>query len=158
LCWCPVKIPQHDMETSYAAIVEFVRDNYNRKIVEVGVGHRARVAEKLKQTMPATEVLVTDTQEAVIRSYNRSGVRAIVDNIFSPSPQVYRGASLIYSLNPPIEIVPALENLAKNIGADLLVKPMSDEQDNFYNSSKWKRIVKQGLVVGWLLPKEHRSE
>src|SRR6058998_145105 len=138
-----MKILQPVSQMQYGAIVEFVRDNYNRKIVEVGVGHRVNVAEKLKETMPATEVLVTDTQESVIRSYNGSGVRAIVDNIFSPRLQVYQGASLIYSLNPPMEIVHALEKLAKDIGSDLLVKPMSDEQDIFYNSGKWKQIVKQ---------------
>lgn len=141
----------------YAAIVEFVKDNYNRKIVEVGVGQRVNVAEKLKETMPTTDVLVTDTQESVIRSYNGSGVRAIVDNVFSPRLHVYQGASLIYSLNPPMEMVPALEKLAEAIGADLLVKPMSDEQDIFYNSNKWKQIVKQGLAIGWLLPNGHRS-
>ncbi len=152
-----MKTPQLDMEMRYAAVVEFVGNNYNTKIVEVGVGHRAIVAEKLKETTPATDVLVTDTQEAVIRSYNGSSVRAILDDIFSPRLQVYQGASLIYSLNPPLEIIPALEKLAKDIRADLFVKPMSDEQDIFYNASKWKRIVKQGLVVGWLLPKSHHS-
>ena len=146
------------MELRYAAVVEFVGNNYNTKIVEVGVGHRAIVAEKLRETMPATDVLVTDTQEAVIRSYNGSSVRAIVDDIFFPRLQVYQGASLIYSLNPPAEIIPALEKLAKDVRADLFVKPMSDEQDIFYNSGKWKRVVKQGLVVGWLLPNGHHSD
>jgi len=141
----------------YAAIVEFVRENYNRKIVEVGVGQRMNVAEKLKETMPTTEVLVTDIQESMIRCYNGSSVRAVVDNIFSPNYQVYRGASLIYSLNPPMEMIPALEELVKDIGADLLVKPISDEQDIFHNSGKWKRVVKRGLVLGWLLPKGHHS-
>jgi uncharacterized protein len=152
-----VKIPQRNMELCYDAVVEFVANNYNTKIVEVGVGHRAIVAEKLKETMPATDVLVTDTQEAVIRSYTGSSVRGIVDDVFSPRLQVYQGASLIYSLNPPVEIMPALEKLAKDVRADLFVKPMSDEQDIFYNSGKWKRVVKQGLIVGWLLPKDHSN-
>ena len=152
-----MKTSQPGFQMHYAAIVEFVKDNYNRKIVEVGVGHRVNVAEKLKETMPTTEVLVTDTQESVIRSYNGSSVRAIVDNVFSPRLHVYQGASLIYSLNPPMEMVPALEKLAKDVGADLLVKPMSDEQDIFYNSSKWKQIVKQGLAICWLLPNGRQS-
>lgn len=152
-----MKTSQPVFQMHYTAIVEFVRDNYNRKIVEVGVGQTVNVAEKLKETMPTTEVLVTDTQESVIRSYNGSSVRAIVDNVFSPRLHVYQGASLIYSLNPPMEMVPALERLAEDVGADLLVKPMSDEQDIFYNSSKWKQIMKQGLAIGWLLPNRHRS-
>ena len=152
-----MKTPQPNIEMHYAAIVEFVRDNYNRKIVEVGVGQRMNVAEKLKETMPTTEVLVTDIQESMIRCYNGSSVRAVVDNIFSPNYQVYRGASLIYSLNPPMEMIPALEELAKDIGADLLVKPMSDEQDNFSNRAKWERIVKKGSIVAWLLSKANQS-
>jgi hypothetical protein len=56
-----------------------------------------------------------------------------------------------------MEMVPALEKLAKDVGADLLVKPMSDEQDIFYNSSKWKQIVKQGLAICWLLPNGRQS-
>src|SRR5437879_12969019 len=115
------------------------------------------IAEKIKDNIHTTEVLVKDTQEFVIRSYNGSRLRATVYDVFSPSLHVYQGASLIYSLNPPIEIVPALEKLAKEIGADLLVKPMADEQDIFYNSSKWKRVMKQGLAIGWLLPNDHRS-
>ena len=151
-----MKTSQSSFQMHYAAIVDFVKDNYNRKIVEVGVGQRVNVAEKLKEKMPTTEVLVTDTQESVIRSYNGSSVRAIVDNVFSPRLQVYQGASLIYSLNPPMEMIPAMEKLAKDVGADLLVKPMSDEQDIFYNS-KWKQIVKRGLAIGWLLPNGRQS-
>src|SRR5207245_8248832 len=132
-----MKISQPVSEMQNGAIVECVRENYNRKIVEVGVGQRMNVAEKIKETMPTTEVLVTDTRESVIRSYNGSGVRAIVDDVFSPSLHVYQGASLIYSLNPPIEIVRALAKLVKENGADLLVKAMAEEQEIFYNSSKW---------------------
>src|SRR5438445_11047079 len=119
-----MKISQPVSEMQNGAIVEFVRDNYNRKIVEVGVGQRMNVAEKIKETMPTTEVLVTDTRESVIRSYNGSRVRGIVDDVFSPSLHVYHGASLIYSLIPPIEIVPRLERLGSEIGAALLGKPM----------------------------------
>ena len=133
------------------AIVQFVKENYNRKIVEVGVGQRLNVAQKLKESMPVTEILVTDTQEALIRAYEGTSVRAVVDDIFAPSIHVYEGASLIYALNPPLEMIPALEKLAKDVGADLLVRPMSDEQDFFYGNKKWKRIVSHGLPVGWLL-------
>ncbi|HZD12536.1 MAG TPA: UPF0146 family protein [Candidatus Binatus sp.] len=133
------------------AIVQFVRENYTRKIVEIGVGQRLNVAERMKETMPTIEVLVTDTQESLIRGYDGTRVKAIVDNVFSPSVQVYQGASLIYSLNPPVEMIPALEGLAKEIGADLFVRLMSDEQDFFYGNNKWHRILRQGLWIGWLL-------
>lgn len=139
------------------AIIHFVKENYNRKIVEVGVGQRLNIAEKLKETMPATEILVTDTQESLIRGYDGSNVRAVVDNVFAPSVQVYEGASLIYALNPPVEMMPALERLAGTVGADLLIRPMSDEQDFFYGNTKWTRVMDHGLPVGWLLVSNGRQ-
>ena len=43
-------------------LVDYVRENYSRasKIVELGVGSRIEVAEKIKKHLPLTEILVTD--------------------------------------------------------------------------------------------------
>ena len=131
-------------------LVEFVVENYDHKIVEVGIGHRGSVAEMMKSRMPNVEVLVTDNRDSIISSYVGGDIQAIVDDVFSPSLQAYREASLIYSLNPPMEMIPPLEQLARSVGADLLVKPISDEQDIFYHT-KWEQLVKQGHTIGWLL-------
>ncbi len=134
----------------YDELVAFVVENYGRKIVEVGVGHRREVAERLKDLMPAVDILVTDTEQSIIRTYSESKVRALVDDVLLPSLQAYQNASLIYSINPPFELVPALEKLAGKVGSDLLVKPISDEQDIFYNSN-WQRVTTHGHPIGWLL-------
>jgi len=49
------------------------------------------------------------------------------DDIFDPTPELYRGACLIYSIRPPVEMQPAMGRLALSIGADLIIRPLGDE-------------------------------
>ena len=132
-------------------IVDWITQNYSsaKKIVEVGVGHRIEVAERVSQALPQVEVLVTDKDESWVRSRKSQQIKAVADDAMFPSLGLYKEASLLYSLNPPGEILPALENLAKGVGADLLVVPISDERHEFQRE-KWRKLVINGRVVGWL--------
>lgn len=136
----------------FEGLVSFVKENYRsaRKIVEVGVGHRIDVALMVKLSLPETEVIVTDKDESWVRSRKTKRVRAVADDVMFPSLPIYEGADLIYSLHPPLEVVPALESLAGKVGADLIVVPVSDEQEAFHRGN-WKRVVVEGRVAGWLL-------
>ena len=136
----------------FEGLVRFVKENYRsaRKIVEVGVGHRIDVALMVKLSLPETEVIVTDKDESWVRSRKTKRVRAVADDVMFPRLPIYEGAGLIYSLHPPLEVVPALESLAGKVGADLIVVPVSDEQEAFHRGN-WKRVVVEGRVVGWLL-------
>ena len=138
----------------FEQIVDWVAQNYSsaRKIVEVGVGHRIDVADRVSQALPQSEVLVTDKDESWVRSRKSQRVRAVADDVMFPSLKLYEDASLLYSLNPPIEILPALEELANGIGADLLVVPISDERHEFQRGS-WRELVVKGRVVGWFHPR-----
>ena len=132
-------------------IVDWITHNYSnaRKIVEVGVGHRVEVAERVSKILPHTEIRVTDKDESCVRSIQSQRIRAIADDAMFPSHRLYKNASLLYSLSPPGEILPALENLAKGVGADLLVVPISDERHEFQRD-KWRELVINGRIVGWL--------
>ena len=134
-------------------LVQYLVENYPRarKIVEVGVGHRIDVARRVKEILSSTEVLVTDKDETWARLHETSNVRTVADDVMYPQLPIYENAALIYSVNPPIEIVPALEKLSGKVGADLLVVPLSDEQEAL-PAEKWRKIVRTGYVVGWLLP------
>ena len=139
----------------FEQIVDWITQNYTgaRKIVEVGVGHRIEVAERVSNALPHAEVLVTDKDEAWVRSRKSQRIRAVADDAMFPSLAIYKDASLLYSLNPPGEILPALEKLATGVGADLLVVPISDERHEFQRE-RWRELVVNGRVVGWLLPKK----
>src|SRR5438876_10452549 len=111
-------------------LVEYVRENYSRasKIVELGVGSRIEVAEKIKKHLPLTEVLVTDKDEAWVRTHITSRVRAVADDGMSPQTPIYQNASLAYSTHPPFAILEPMVALARRIGAGLIVVPRSAEQ------------------------------
>jgi uncharacterized UPF0146 family protein len=138
-------------------LVEYVRENYSRasKIVELGVGSRIDVAEKIKKHLPMAEVLVTDKDEAWVRQHMTSRIRAVADDVRFPQTPIYQHASLLYSIHPPFEIVEPMVLLARRIGADLLVVPRSDEQESFHQS-EWEKLVRNGRSLGWL--RVHRRD
>ena len=138
----------------FEQLVDWIKQNYNdaTKIIEVGVGHRIDVAERISQALPRAEIFVTDKDESWIRSRKPGRIRAIADDVMFPSLSLYRGASLVYSLHPPGEMLSALESLAGRVGADLLIVPISDEQHDL-PQDRWRELVVRGRIVGWLLNK-----
>src|SRR6266513_1037058 len=132
-------------------LVDYVRENYSRvsKIVELGVGSRIDVAEKIKKHLPLTEVLVTDKDEAWVQKNITSRVRAVADDVMFPQTRIYENASLVYSIQPPLEIVAPMVVLAGSVEADLLVVPRSDEQEMFHHD-EWRKLVRSGRTLGWL--------
>jgi len=135
-------------------LVDWIKQNYSdaRKIIEIGVGHRMDVAEQLSIALPRTEIIATDKDESWVRLRKHGRIRAIADDVMFPSLNLYRGASLVYCLHPPGEILPALEKLANGVGADLLVVPISDERHEL-EPDRWRELVIRGRIVGWLLNK-----
>ncbi len=132
-------------------LVEYIGENYSRasKIVELGVGSRIEVAERIKKHLPLTEVLVMDNDETSVRRHLTSPVRAVADDVMSPQMPIYKDATLVYSVHPPLEIVGPMMELAGRVGADLLVVPRSDEQEMFHHAD-WQKLVRNGRTVGWL--------
>jgi uncharacterized UPF0146 family protein len=96
----------------------FIRDSYSGKVVEVGVGLRPEVARLCRPLRP----LATDKESRTL-----GGVRVERDDIFSPALEIYSGASLIYSIRPPIEVQQAMGDLARKVGCDMLIRPLGDE-------------------------------
>jgi uncharacterized protein len=137
---------------------KYVAENYAaaKKIVEVGVVHRIDVANDVKTRLPNVEVIVTDSDQACIRNHRAQSVRAVVDDVLRPRLTLYSGAGLVYSIQPPVELLPSLVRLARRVDADLLVVPIMDEQEAFQDAS-WRRVTRQGRTLGWLLPNRHRA-
>ncbi|HEV2120872.1 MAG TPA: UPF0146 family protein [Candidatus Bathyarchaeia archaeon] len=138
----------------FEQLVDWIKQNYSdaRKIIEVGVGHRIDVAEQIAEALPRTEILVTDKDESWVRTRKGGRIRGISDDVMFPRLNLYQGASLVYSLHPPVEIFPALERLANGVGADLLIVPISDERHEFQRAM-WRELIIQGRMVGWFLDK-----
>jgi uncharacterized UPF0146 family protein len=106
----------------YEDIADFIKTNYPRgsRLVEVGVGGHAEVARLLQDDF---ELTCTDVAE-----HGPEGVRYVRDDIFKPDMAVYEGASLIYSIRPPIDMQDCIAMVAKKVGSDLLIRPFSSER------------------------------
>jgi uncharacterized protein len=101
-------------------LAAFIAENYSGRVIEVGVGYAAEVALGLKAR--GLDVVLTDKEERLL-----GGLRVEKDDIFSPRLELYREASLIYSIRPPLEMQLATGLLAAKIGADVLIRPLMDE-------------------------------
>ena len=116
-------------------LAEFIAGNYSGRVVEVGVGYFADVALGLQAR--GLDVLLTDKEERLL-----GGLRVEKDDIFSPRLELYRGASLLYSIRPPLELQLAMGLLAAKIGADVLVRPLMDEVAQLQGFAR--RLVNRG--------------
>jgi len=103
-----------------ADLAEYIHKNYSGRVVEVGVGHLSEVAASLRAH--GMDVVLTDRRARALGS-----LAVEKDDIFSPHLELYQGASLIYSLRPPLELQIAIGDLAIRIGADILIRPLGDE-------------------------------
>ncbi len=101
-------------------LAQFIAANYSGRVVEVGAGFAAEVALGLQAR--GLDVVLTDKEERLLGC-----LRVEKDDIFLPRLELYRGASLIYSIRPPLEMQLAMGLLALRIGADVLVRPLMDE-------------------------------
>lgn len=101
-------------------LAQFIARNYSGRVVEVGAGYFAEVALGLQAR--GLDVVLTDKEERVL-----GGLRVEKDDIFSPRLELYRGASLLYSIRPPLEMQLAMGLLSLELGADVLVRPLMDE-------------------------------
>ena len=101
-------------------LAEFIARNYTGRVVEVGAGYALEVALGLKAR--GLDVVLTDKEERLLGS-----LRVEKDDIFSPRLELYRGASLLYSIRPPLEMQLAMGLLALKLGADILIRPLQDE-------------------------------
>lgn len=108
------------MISDYEDIAEYILKNYSNKVVEVGVGSLPHVAMLLKDKL---DVVVTDVNEQEYLD-----IRFCRDDIFAPDIGIYKNASLIYSIRPPIDLQVAMAKTAKKVGADLLIRPFGNEK------------------------------
>ena len=101
-------------------LAEFIGQNYSGRIVEVGAGRVLEVARLLSAR--GLKVMLTDREERLAGS-----LRIEKDDIFAPRMELYRRASLLYSIRPPLELQIAMGEVAARVGADILVRPLQDE-------------------------------
>jgi len=126
-------------------LAQFIARNYSGRVVEVGAGYVSEVAQGLKAR--GLDVVLTDKEERLL-----GGLRVEKDDIFSPRLELYRGASLLYSIRPPLEMQLAMGLLASQLGADVLVRPLQDEVAQLPGFNR--RLVNSGEASFYLFSKK----
>jgi hypothetical protein len=91
------------------------------KIAEVAVGRFDRIADYLasKENITLIKTDIAPKDETVIK-----------DDITNPNLDLYRDVDIIYSIRPPSELQPYLVSLAVEIGSQLIIKPLTNEDLN----------------------------
>jgi uncharacterized UPF0146 family protein len=116
-------------------LAQFIGKNYSGRVVEIGAGHVLEVALHLASL--GRDVLITDREERYL-----GGIHIEKDDIFMPRLDLYQGASLIYSIRPPLELQLAMGILAARLGTDILIRPLNDEVAELPGFSR--RLVNAG--------------
>jgi len=128
-------------------LAEFIARNYPGRVVEVGVGYFPNVARMLVNL--GLDVILTDKEDRLLE-----GMRVERDDVFSPHWEIYRGAGLIYSIRPPLEMQLALGELAAEVGADVIIRPLQDEVADLPGFGR--RLVNWGEARFYLFRKKNK--
>ncbi len=123
-------------------LIDFISREYRGKIVEIGVGKYQEVARELIKL--GFSVVVTDVRQI------SSDLKIIIDDVCNPRLEIYRGATLLYSIRPPYEIQRCILSLAKKIGSDVIIVPLKNEIINGgtlinYKSVRFYLFTQQSL-------------
>ncbi len=115
----------HPLSETAKTIAE--RYPWARKIIEVGVGWNPQVAKELRKLLPEAEIILVDKNPEAVEHLKTLGFKAVRDDIINPDHEIYMSSTLIYSIHPPPELIPYMIQLAEKVGADLLIKPLSED-------------------------------
>lgn len=123
-----------------------------KKIIEVGVGNSPYTALYLKAALPQAEIVVTDIDPAALRLAARLNINAFYDDINDPNLEIYEDADLIYSIRPPPELIPRMEDLGRRVGVEILIAPLSEDAYLSSLENRWKRVQSSSILIYVLKP------
>jgi len=123
-------------------IARYILENYTNKVIEIGVGNSFGVALALKEEL---DIVVTDMHE---QKY--AGVRFCRDDVFAPDMGIYRNATLLYSIRPPVDLQVAMAKIAREVGADLLIRPFGHEKAELGRYFKKSELINYGKARFYL--------
>jgi hypothetical protein len=126
----------------WSDFIDYIIKYYSQSpcIVEVGVGCFTLVARTLEEHLKV-DIVMTDIKPC------HEGI--VQDDISHPNLKIYKNAGLIYSIRPPEELHPYLEDLAHEIGADLIIKPISTDSINTKKKMKLVNYKKSFFYQMW---------
>jgi uncharacterized UPF0146 family protein len=119
----------------YDGLAQFIISRYpaGARLVEVGIGRHPDVALLLKDTF---DLICTDVTDPGLE-----GIGFVRDDIYRPDLSLYRGAALVYSIRPPLDMQVPIAEVASAAGADLIIRPFSSEHADLRKQYRHSRCV-----------------
>lgn len=109
------------------------------KIVEIAVGKFDGVYQYLNKNEHIT-IIKTDI------SPNDNEV--IKDDITNPNLKLYKDADILYSIRPPSELQPYIEELSQKVNGMFIIKPLCNEDLNIKSrKAKLKNYKKASFYI-----------
>jgi hypothetical protein len=113
-------------DLAHEGLVRHVAEEYEGRVVEIGVGERTTVAERLARE-PHFDVIATDVSGTEIAGDGPAGPRFVRDDVTDPDIDVYREAALLYAIRAPPELHRPIADLAAAVDADAIVVPFGND-------------------------------
>ncbi|CAJ35747.1 UPF0146 family protein [Methanocella arvoryzae] len=128
----------------YDDLAEYILQHYpaGSRIIEVGIGRHPDTAELLSRYCDFT---CTDVMPEGPEKLNY-----VRDDVFQPDMRLYEGASLIYSIRPPVDLQDSIAAIANRVGADLLIRPFSSEKTDLSRHFSEFRCINYKRAVFFL--------
>lgn len=113
----------------FRVIAEFIARRYPNaeKIVEVGAGRMPFTALILKRLIKNLDLIIVDKDRVVVDELRGLGLKAFVDDIWSPRLELYQDVDLIYSIRPPYELFSKILEIGEAVRSDVLIIPLAED-------------------------------
>jgi len=99
-------------------------EDSNCKIIEIAIGKFFGVSNYLLNCSKCDDI------NFIATDISPSNKNILFDDIKSPNMDIYRGADLIYSIRPPQELQPFIEDIVAETRSKLIIKPFFNEDLN----------------------------
>ncbi len=109
----------------------------SKKLIEVGMGKETSVYKELVQGYNLNVI-------AVDLNPSQEGLQ---DDALNPRLEIYGGAEIIYSIRPPPELIPGLQELSKKVGAKLIIRPLLTDS---CCKPEGMQLINHGRAVLWV--------
>lgn len=121
------------MIEKYKEFAEFILlnlKNKESKIIEVGIGKERAVYDELKRAKARIIAVDIDiTSEEFVK-----------DDITKPNVEIYKGSEIIYSIRPPPELYLFLKEIAREVKALLIIKPLATDEPPEFKLVNYKGL------------------
>ncbi|MDR1722097.1 MAG: hypothetical protein LBR24_03495 [Methanobrevibacter sp.] len=117
-------------------ILKMINNSLRKKIVEIGVGKFFKVGEYIEKMSSDEDI------ELLLLDIAPANDKVIFEDVENPNWDLYDEVGLVYSIRPPYEIQPFIDEISLKTNSKLIIKPLFNEDLNTKRNLKLKSYKK----------------